>query len=338
MEQKSNQWQEKLYNKRYIFEIGAVLLLLAVPALGFSQYVIRILIMIGIYTMLALGFNILTGLTGLVSLGHAGFFAIGAYATAILMIKMQMNFFLAVFIAMIITGICGLLLGLPTLRLTGTYLSIVTLGFAEIVKMIIMNWDSMTNGTLGIRNIPKPTMFGEKLTLANNGMYYLMLLLLFLVTFTCITIHSSKIGRALKAIKANELASSMMGIYTARYKVLAFVISAVITGLAGGFYAALVSYIDHNSFTFDTSILILSIVILGGMGTIRGMFLGAAILISFPEVARPLMEWRFVVYGLILILMMRFRPQGLLGWRSTAKYRIPKDKEGKKRGGKHGIS
>lgn len=338
MEQMLNKWKERIYDKRYLFGTVTILLLFAIPTFGFSQYMIRIIIMIGIYTILALGLNILTGLTGLVSLGHAGFFAIGAYATSILMIKSHISFFLAVIIAMIIAGICGLLIGLPSLRLTGTYLSIVTLGFAEIIKMVIMNWDSMTNGTLGIRNIPKPMVLGEKLTLANNGMYYLMLVLLFLVTFTCITIHNSKIGRALKAIKANELASTMMGIYTARYKILAFVISAVITGLAGGFYATLVSYIDHNSFTFDTSILILSIVILGGMGTIRGMFLGAVILIAFPEAARPLMEWRFVVYGFVLILMMRFRPQGLLGWRFTAPYRIPKETNVQKRGGRHGIS
>ncbi|MGE4283813.1 MAG: branched-chain amino acid ABC transporter permease [Clostridia bacterium] len=339
--------EERIHNNRSMLSIGVILLLLAVPYFGFSQYIIRITIMVGIYTMLALGLNVLTGFTGLVSLGHAGFFAIGAYTAAILMIKLNMNFLPAALIAMAVTGVCGLLIGLPTLRLTGTYLSIVTLGFGEIVKMVIMNWDSVTNGTLGLRNIPRPSFFGYQLTLANNGMYYLMMALLILVTFICMTIQHTKSGRALRAIKANELAATMMGIRTARYKILAFVISAVITGLAGSFYATLVGYIDHNSFTFDVSILILSIVILGGMGTIRGMFLGAAILIVFPEIARPLMEWRFVVYGIVLIVMMRFRPQGVLGWRSAIPYKIPEEKPvhlrsrsdySKKRGGQYGIS
>lgn len=316
-----------VHRYRYLLGGAGVILLFCVPGFGFSQYILRILIMIGIYTTLALGLNILTGMTGLVSLGHGGFYAIGAYTTAIVMIRFQMNFLLAVVIAMAVTGICGLILGLPTLRLTGTYLSIVTLGFGEIVKMLIMNMDSVTNGTLGIRNIPKPVFLGYKMTLANSGMYYLMLFILFLVTYVCIVIQKSGLGRALRAIKADELASSIMGIRTARYKIAAFVISAVITGLAGGFYATLVSYIDHNSFSFDISILILSIVILGGMGTIRGMYLGAIILIVFPEVARPLMEWRFVVYGIVLLAMMRFRPQGLLGWRSSVPYHIPEEKQ-----------
>lgn len=324
-------WTSKLagyfYKNKLLLGGAGVVLMLVLPTLGFSQYMIRIFIMIGIYTTLALGLNILTGLTGLVSLGHAGFYAIGAYTTAILMLRFQMNFMPAVLIAMVVTGICGFILGLPTLRLTGTYLSIVTLGFAEIVKMLIMNMDSITNGTLGLRNIPRPSFFGYQLTLANNGLYYLMVIMLLLVTYACMAIHNSSLGRSLRAIKADELASSVMGIRTARYKIAAFVISAVITGLAGGFYATLVSYIDHNSFSFDVSILILSIVILGGMGTVRGMYLGAIILIIFPEAARPLMEWRFVVYGIILILMMRFRPQGILGWRSRAPYRIPELKK-----------
>ena len=336
--------EQQLYKNRFLFGIAGIILLVMLPAFGYTQYIVRIFIMIGIYTMLALGLNILTGYTGLVSLGHGGFYAIGAYTTAIFMIRFQMNFIPAVIIGMIFTGLCGLLLGLPTLRLTGTYLSIVTLGFGEIVRMVIMNWDSVTNGTLGIRSIPRPMIFGNQLTLANYGMYYMMLALLTVVTLACLTFYHSKTGRALRAIKADELAASMMGIRTARYKILAFVISAMISGLAGGFYATLVSYIDQNSFTFDISILILSIVILGGMGTIRGMFLGAIILIVFPEVARPLMEWRFVVYGLVLILMMRFRPQGVLGWRSTEPYKIPAKKSSpskkttEKRGGEYGIS
>lgn len=315
---------------------AAVLALLLLPALGLSQYVLRICVVIAIYTILALGLNLLTGYTGLLSLGHAGFYAIGAYTTALLMLRLQFRFLPALLGGVLLSGLCGFLLGLPTLRLTGTYLSIVTLGFGEIVKMVIMNWDPVTNGTLGLKNIPPPAVLGMELTLANSGIYYLALGLLALVTLGCYVVVHSKIGRAFRAIKADELAASMMGIRTTRYKILAFVLSAGISGLAGGFYATLVGYIDHNSFSFDVSILIVSIVILGGMGTFSGMYVGAAILILFPEIARPLMEWRFVIYGLVLILMMRFRPQGLLGRNSRFPYPLPKLEQ--KEGVRCGIS
>jgi len=190
--------------------------------------------------------------------------------------------------------------------------------------MVLMNWDKVTNGTLGLKNIPRPSVFGLKLTLANNGIYYMMLVLLALITLVCILIIKSKIGRAFMSIKEDELAATMMGVKTTRYKVLAFVISAFITGIAGAFYASMIGFIDPNSFTFDISTLIISIVILGGMGTIRGMFVGSAILIAFPEVSRFMMDYRFVVYGIVLVVMMRFRPQGLLGWKSQMPYKFPK--------------
>ena len=310
-------------NKITVAAVGA-LVLLGLPFMGFNQYVMRIIIMIGIYSMLGLGLNVLTGYTGLVSLGHAGFYAIGAYTASLLSLNFGVNFFVAAIGGAVAASICGFLLGLPTLRLKGTYLSIVTLGFGEIVKMVLTNWDVVTNGTLGLKNIPRPSIFGMNLSLKNNGIYYLMLVLVVLITLVCILLIKSKTGRAFMSIKEDELAATMMGIKTTRYKILAFVISAFITGIAGAFYASVIGFIDPNSFTFDTSIIIISIVILGGMGTVRGMFLGAAILIAFPEVFRFLMDYRFVVYGLILILMMRFRPQGVLGWKSQLPYKLTK--------------
>ncbi|KPU45711.1 high-affinity branched-chain amino acid transport system permease protein LivH [Oxobacter pfennigii] len=312
--------------EKYKIPVAAVcaFIFLGLPFLGFNQYIMRIIIMVGIYSMLGLGLNILTGYTGQVSLGHAGFYAIGAYTASLLSLKLGINFLLAALGGAILASLCGLLLGLPTLRLRGTYLSIVTLGFGEIVKMILINWDKVTNGTLGLKNIPRPSIFGFNLTLANNGLYYLMLFLLAFATIICLLIIKSKIGRAFTAIKEDELAATMMGIKTTRYKILAFVLSAFITGIAGAFYASMIGFIDPNSFTFDISTLIISIVILGGMGTIRGMFLGSAILISLPEISRFLMDYRFVVYGLILVIMMRFRPQGVLGWKSQMAYKLPK--------------
>ena len=306
------------------FILGMIALLVIFPLLGFSSVTLRIAVMIMIYATLALGLNIPTGYTGQVSLGNSGFFSIGAYTSAVLVTTLGWSFFVTAPIAALFAGIAGLLLGLPSLRLSGSYLSIVTLGFAEIVKMVALNWQDVTQGPLGIKNIPRPSLFGIELSLQNYGAYYLILAIMLLVSLFCYLIINSKIGRAFLAIKEDELAATMMGIKTVRYKVLAFTLSALISGLAGAFYAHFMRYIDPNSFTFDTSILILSIVILGGMGTLRGMYLGAALLVSFPELLRFLEDYRFVVYGLILVVMMRFRPQGLLGWQSRNPYRMPK--------------
>lgn len=308
---------------KILYLILAVVLL-AMPFILNNSYLLTVAVKIGAYAMLALGLNILTGYTGLVSLGHAGFVAIGAYTASLLSVRFGMSFFPAAVLGMVVAGLVGVLLGLPTLRVTGTYLSIITLGFGEIVKMIAMNWAPVTNGTLGVKNIPKPSVFGIDLTVANYGLYYLMLVLMLLTTLFCIVVIKSKTGRAFRAIKADELASTMMGIDITPYKILAFVISACICALGGALYATVIGYIDPNTFNFDVSTMILSIVILGGMGTIRGMFVGAVILIAFPEVSRFLMEYRFVLYGVILVVMMRFRPQGILGWKSTLPYKLTK--------------
>ena len=177
---------------------------------------------------------------------------------------------------------------------------------------------------MGIRGIPRPELGGFTFTMANSGMYYLSLLLMLLVMLFCRTLVRSKTGRAMRAIKGDETAAVMMGINVTYYKVLAFVLAAVISALAGSIYSTQLGYIDQNTFTFDMSTIILSIVILGGMGTLRGMVIGSAILILLPELSRSLTDYRFVIYGLILIVMMRFRPQGILGWKSRLPYPIRK--------------
>lgn len=318
-------WLESyLYKYRYIAWTLVAIAALGVPSLGFSMFMMRIFTMIGVFAMLALGLNILTGYAGQVSLGHAGFFAIGGYTSALLMMNFGLGFFPAMALAGLVAAACGLLLGLPTLRLSGPYLTIITLGFGEITRIIIINWASVTNGTLGLRGIPMPQVLGHTLTLGNNGLYYLMLAMLLFTSLACYAIANSRIGRAFLAIKEDPIAATMMGIRTTHFKVLAFMLSAFIAGITGAFYAPLLGFIDHNTFDFDMSILILSIVIVGGMGTLRGMFIGSAILIAFPEASRALMDYRFVVYGLLLVLMMRFRPQGLLGWKSRMPYKLPK--------------
>lgn len=317
----------ELFTDRYSKLLFGIMIFIIIifPILFNNQYLLTITIKIGSYSILAMGLNILTGYTGLVSLGHAGFVAIGAYTASILSVRFGMNFFVASICGMSISAIVGALLGLPTLRVSGTYLSIITLGFGEIIKMIAMNWTFVTNGTLGIKNIPKPFLFGFKFTVANHGLYYIMIFLVFLVAIFCRQLIRSKIGRAFMSIKSDELAATMMGINITKYKITAFVISAAICALGGALYSGLIGYIDPNTFNFDVSTMILSIVILGGMGTLRGMFVGSAILIAFPEVSRFLMEYRFVLYGVILVIMMRFRPQGIMGWNSTLPYKLSKN-------------
>lgn len=310
-------------NNPKLFFILVAVLLLAMPYI-ISQYALRIAIMIGIYSILALSLNMVTGYTGQVSLGHAAFYALGAYCSALLTTKLEMNFFITIIISAVFAAVFGLLLGIPVLRLSGTYLAITTLGFCEVVRMVFLNWESVTNGALGVTGIPKPSLFGYNITLANKGYYYLVLVFLVITVLCVVAIIRSKMGRAMIAIREDETAAAMMGIRTTKYKIIAFVVSAFFSGLAGALYAHLIGYIDPNTFTFDTSIMILSIVILGGMGTIEGMFLGAVLLVSFPEVLRFMQEYRFVVYGLILVIMMRFRPQGILGGQKSTKYKLPK--------------
>ena len=312
------------YKYRYVLGLLFLIFTVSVPFLGFSRVQMRLMTMICLYAILGMGLNVLIGYTGLVSLGHAGFYGIGAYVCALLQVKMGWSFWTALLAAGAFTAVIGLLLGLPSLRLTGTYLSIVTLGFCEIVQMVLKQWESVTNGNYGIRDIPRPTIFGIELNLTNGGFLVIGLLLAAVTAIACMLIKKSNTGRAFTAIRDDELAASMMGIRTSRYKVISFVISAFITGIAGGFYSVINGYIEPTNFVFNISIMILSVVIIGGVGTIRGMIFGAALIQLFPEVFRGLNEWRFVVFGLLLVLVMRFRPQGVLGWESTQPYHFSK--------------
>ena len=308
---------------KWFFFVVCGALLVAVPYMGLNRATLRLLTMITLYSMLGMGLNVLIGYTGQVSLGHAGFYGIGAYVCALAQVRLGLSFWPALALAGAFSALVGLLLGLPTLRLSGTYLSIVTLGFCEVVQMILKQWESVTFGNYGVRNIPKPELFGHTFNLQNGGFYQIILALAVLTAVGCLAVKNSKTGRAFLAIKNDELAATMMGIRTSRYKILAFVISAFITGIAGGFYSVINNgYIEPTNFVFNISVLIISVVIVGGLGTIRGMVFGAALLLLFPEVFRGLNEWRFVIYGVLLVLMMQFRPQGALGWQSTLPFKL----------------
>ncbi|SHJ77122.1 amino acid/amide ABC transporter membrane protein 2, HAAT family [Dethiosulfatibacter aminovorans DSM 17477] len=313
---------------RIIIYVATLILVIALPKIGLSSYLIRVMTMIALYSLLGQSLNLITGYTGQVSIGHAGFCAIGGYTSALLNVTFGMNFVLSALCAMIIAGVFGFLLGAPTLRLSGTYLTIATLGFGEIVRMIALNWEGLTGGPLGVANITRPVIFGKELTTFNGGLFYLIMFLLLIVSLAIYAIVRSKMGRAFMAIRDDALAATLMGIEVTRYKVISFVISAMIAGLGGSFYVHMVRFIDPNTFNFDISILIVSIIILGGMGSMRGIFLGAILLISFPEILRFASEYRFIVYGLILVVMIRFKPEGLLGGQIRRKYRMPSGVKG----------
>lgn len=313
---------------RIIIYIATLIIVIALPKIGLSSYIIRVMTMIALYSLLGQSLNLITGYTGQVSIGHAGFCAIGGYTSALLNVNFGMNFVLSALCAMIVAGIFGFLLGAPTLRLSGTYLTIATLGFGEIVRMIALNWDGLTGGPLGVANITRPVIFGKVLTTFNGGLFYLIIFLLLVVSLAMFAIVRSKMGRAFMAIRDDKLAATLMGIEVTRYKVVSFVISAMIAGLGGSFYVHMVRFIDPNTFNFDISILIVSIIILGGMGSLRGIFVGAILLISFPEILRFASEYRFIIYGLILVLMIRFKPEGLLGGQIKRKYKLPSGVKG----------
>lgn len=313
-----------LYKHRKLLLALLILFMALLPVTGVKTSLKRIVISAMIYAILDLSLNVTTGYTGLVSLGHAAYYSIGAFATAILSTKFGWGFIPCLLASLITAAVAGIIVGLPSLRLTGSYLCVVTLGFAEVVRAIELWWEPVTNGTRGIRDIPSPNFFGLELTVRNNGAYYLIFAMLLFVSLFCYLLIRSKIGRGLMCIKEDEKTAVMMGIKPFRYKMTAFVFSATLAGLAGGLYSFVIGYIDPYTFTFDTSITILCIVILGGMATMRGMYLGAAVLIFMPELLRGFDTWRFVIYGLLLVIMMRFRPQGILGWQSRKPYVMPK--------------
>ena len=310
-------------NKKIVIPV-TYLLLASVPFLGVSQYFIRVLCLIGVYSILTLSLNLIAGYMGQTSMGHAALYCLGGYFSALLGSKLGWPFWITILFGVLGGALGGLILGLSTMRLSGSYLAVITLAFAEVVEMVVLNWNDVTNGPLGVRNIPRPSIFGWELTTSNGGFYWLMLVLVTVAILVSLCVVNSKFGRAVRAIKEDELAAKLMGVHTAAYKVKTIVLSGALAGMAGAYYASMNRYIDANTFNFDVSMTILCIVIFGGLGSIPGMIVGSVLLIAFPEVLRALSDYRFVVYGLLLIFMMRFRPQGLLGGLSRNPYRQPR--------------
>lgn len=268
-----------------------------------DPYTMQILVNIGIGIILALGLNIITGLTGQLSLGHAAFMSVGAFTGALLTIKTGAPFYVTIMLSGLVTAVVAAAIGWPILRLTGDYLAICTLGFAEIVKVVFLNLD-ITNRALGL-TVPSPK--------TDLPMPLTVLIVVILVIAASAFIENSRFGRALKAIRDDEIAAESMGINIARYKVQSFAVSAFFAGVGGCLYAHFLGYINPSDFGFLKSIDMLSMVVLGGLGSIPGTVFGAAILSAAPEFLRFMSQYRMLVYGALLVFLMVFRPNGLLG-------------------------
>lgn len=292
-----------------------------------NKYLKGLLTLSCINIILAVALNLITGITGQLSLGNAGFMAIGAYTSAFFSVKVGTPFVISLLLGALLGGIIAIIVGIPTLRLKGDYFAITTLGVGEITRVLITNMD-VIGGARGFTGIPSKTTI--------NIAYFFMILVLIIV----INIVRSSKGRSLIAIRENEIAAEAMGVNVTKYKVTAFFISAMLTAFAGGLFSHYTCFIQPTTFNFMKSIEIVTFVVLGGMGSITGSVIAAILLTILPEVLRSLSEYRMVIYALSLVLLMIFRPQGLLGkLEITDVYRNIKNKIKKKKSkSKEGIA
>ena len=294
------------------FLTGAAFALVLIGPLFLNNYSLDILTLAGIYIVLALGLNIVVGMAGLLDLGYVSFYAIGAYSYALLSTKLGVSFWVALPLGGFVAALFGVLLGVITLRLRGDYLAIVTLGFILIVNQILKNWDSVTNGPNGILGIGRPAI-GSFVFSQPIHFYYLILGIVLITIFAVYRLSRSRIGRAWVAIREDEIAAETMGVNTMRLKILAFSLGATWAGIAGVFFAGKFAFVSPESFTFFESVVVLSMVVLGGLGSIPGVILGALMIEILPELLRGFQDYRMLFFGAAMVGMMIFRPQGLLG-------------------------
>ena len=305
------------YRKATFAAITLFLIVLPLVLNEISYYYLHIVISIGIFYILALGLNVIVGYAGQFALGHAAFFGIGAYTSALLMVRLGASFWVGLVSAALFTAMAGFLLGLPVIRLRGDYLGIVTLAFGEIVRLLFVNLIPLTGGPMGIPGIPSPSLFGYTFS-SRVGFYYLILALSAMTGFVVYRITHSGFGLNLLTIRKDESLASSMGIWPVKYKLSAFVIGAFFAGIAGAFWASYVSFISPDAFTYMHSVNILAMVVIGGSASIPGSLLGAVILVFIPELLRAASEYRMMLLGLAMVMMMIFRPTGFLG----EKYRL----------------
>ena len=318
---------------KFFIPIG-VLFALVLPAMPFaSRYVMDVAILVITYIMLGWGLNIVVGLAGLLDLGYVAFYAIGAYSYALLANYFDWSFWICLPLAGVFAAISGILLGFPVLRLRGDYLAIVTLGFGEIIRVILLNWYEFTGGPDGISGIPRPSFFGLEFKRSSEGtfssffgldyssmhrivfLYYLILALALLTNFVTLQLRKLPVGRAWEALREDEIACRSLGINPTNTKLTAFAIGATFGGLAGSFFATRQGFISPESFTFIESAVILAIVVLGGMGSQIGVVLASVVLIGGTELFRELEEYRMLAFGALMVGIMVWKPRGLLAHR-----------------------
>jgi branched-chain amino acid transport system permease protein len=313
-------WQQRVgqmvRTDKRIYGPGLALIVLAVLVFPIitSSYQVSIMTTALMYVMLGLGLNIVVGLAGLLDLGYVAFYAVGAYAYALLNHHFGIGFWVCLPLSALLAATFGILLGFPVLRLRGDYLAIVTLGFGEIIRLVLENWNEFSFGPSGIAGISRPWLFGLQLSLkqANIYLYYIMIMLVLFTIFVVSRLRNSRIGRAWVALREDEIACQAMGIDKTATKLTAFALGATWAGMVGCIFAAKTTFINPASFTFMESAIILSIVVLGGMGSLVGVILAALILILLPEYLRAFSELRMIIFGASMVLMMVFRPQGII--------------------------
>lgn len=317
-------FQRFMEEKRLFYpSVSAAAVFIFLFPLVFSMYQVNIMISGLTYVMLGLGLNIVIGLAGLLDLGYVAFYAVGAYAYALLNYHFGLNFWLALPVGAGLGFLFGIILGFPVLRLRGDYLAIVTLGFGEIIRLVLENWNDFSFGPSGIANIPRPSLPGIEFSLEQNTIfiYYLVVGLVIFTIFVVNRLQDSRIGRAWIALREDEVACQAMGIDKTKTKLTAFALGATWAGMAGVVFAGKTTFINPASFTIWESVMILCVVVLGGMGSILGVVIGAGFLILIPEYFRAFSEYRMLAFGAALILMMVFRPGGIVsGVRKTYQF------------------
>jgi branched-chain amino acid transport system permease protein len=315
--------------------VAPLLLLLAVALPLFAgRYVIDIGILVLTYVMLGWGLNIVVGLAGLLDLGYVAFYAVGAYSYALISTTFHLGFWVTLPVAGLLAACWGVMLGFPVLRLRGDYLAIVTLAFGEIIRVVLINWTSFTGGPNGVSDIPRPTLFGLKFNASGDPdtfaaffgvdysvtqrfvyLYYVILGLALLTNWVSLRLRRLPLGRAWEALREDEIACRALGINVTVTKLTAFAMGATFGGFAGAFFATRQGFVSPESFTFIESALVLAIVVLGGLGSQLGVALAALVMIGGTELFRDFAEYRMLVFGLALVVMMVLRPRGLVSGR-----------------------
>jgi branched-chain amino acid transport system permease protein len=287
-------------------------LAVAIPFIAPDPYLLQVLGNAWVLSIAVAGLTIVTGNIGLSSLGSASMMAVGAYASALLTLSLALPFWASLLAGGLIASALGTAILYPTFRLSGPYFAIATIGIGEVVAQTILNWDGLTRGALGLTNIPPPS-FGSFRVVTPRSSYYLALALLAVVVFLFRRIQVSFIGRRFRAIRDDQTAARSFGIHSARYKAIAFALSGFAAGLAGALTAHQYSYVNHETFNANTSTLLLTMVIVGGLGNVWGAILGTVLLTAVPELLRFVSDYRWILYGLALIVVLRFKPRGILG-------------------------